>query len=364
MTVKKIRLQIVIGVFIVFAYAFFAVSPIPEEDVLIKDWIRSFESAYPGTSSESELYPFEIGRPEAVRFGYFDKTGVFTINRVTQKNLSLSASSGLTGRFAEYDAVPRRLEIKNRTDETVLRFENNNGYPLFLNDKMYLVSFEQNAISEITDDGSVVWSYALASPLTCVTGARGRLLLGTLDGTIELLDEKGSRAFFFETGGSRITCIYGAAISQDLSHIAVISGIDDQRFLLFEQYAGSYQVSHHEFIGDGKRRPVMIRFLDDDTRLAYEYEEGLGLYEIKSRTSYRIPLDGDIAAIDNEGQNGIFFLVTKQEENQKYLIGIKYPSSIMVKTPFKSADVFLYRRDNALFIGSDRSLAAFTLDKK
>jgi hypothetical protein len=361
MTVKKIHLQIVVGVLIVFTYAFFAVSPIPEEDVLLKGWIRSFESAYPGVSSESELYPFEIGRPEAVRFGYFDKSGVFTINRVTQKNISLSASAG---RFAEYEAVPRSLEIKNQTDETVLRFENSSGYPLLLNDKMYLVSFEQNAISEITDDGSVVWSYDLASPLTCVTGARGRLLLGTLDGTIELLDEKGSRVFFFETGGSRITCIYGAAISQDLSHIAVISGIDDQRFLLFEQYAGSYQVSHHEFIGDGKRRPVLIRFLDDDTRLAYEYEEGLGLYEIKSRTSYRIPLDGEIAAIDNEGLNGIFFLVTKEAGNQKYLIGIKYPSSVMVKTPFKSADVFLYRRDNALFVGSDKSLAAFTLDKK
>jgi hypothetical protein len=359
MTIKKLRLQIVLGLLVFLVYAFLAVSPIPEEDVLIKGWIRSFESAYTGSSTESKQYPFEIGSPDAARFGYFDRNGVFTINRVTQKNLSLSGD-----RFAEYEALPHSLDIKNSTDESTLQFENTNGYPLFLNDKIYLVSFEQNAITEIAEDGNAVWSYSFASPLTCVAGARGSLLLGTLDGTVELLDENGRRAFFFETGGSRITCVYGVAISQDLSHIAVISGIDDQRFLLFEQYAGAYQVSHHEFIGDGKRRPVQIRFLDGDTRLAFEYDDGLGLYEIKSRTSYRIPLDGEIVAIDNEGGDGLLFLVTSEEENRKRLIGIKYPANITIITPFKSAGIFLHRADGALFVGSDRGLASFILDKR
>jgi hypothetical protein len=356
---KKLRIQITAGVFAFIVYAFLAVSPVPKEDVLIKDWIRSFQSAYADGSSESERYPFEIGSPDALRFGYFDRNGVFAMNRVTQKNLSLAAD-----RFAEYEAVPHSLEIENSADGTTRRLENTNGYPLFLNDKTYLVSFEQNAIAEIGEDGGVLWSYELASPITCVAGAQGSLLLGTLDGTIELLNEKGSRVFFFEAGGSRISCVYGVALSQDLARIAVISGIDDQRFLLFEQYAGSYQVSHHEFIGDGKRRPVQIRFLDGDTRLAFEYEDGLGLYDIKSRTSYRIPLDGEITAIDNEGTDGLLFLVTREDENHNHLVGIKYPSAVIIKTPFESKGTFLYRADGALFIGSDRGLASFTLDKR
>jgi outer membrane protein assembly factor BamB len=359
MTLRKLQLQIALGILVFLVYAFLAVSPIPEEDVLIKGWIRSFESTYADSSGTDKRYPFEIGGPGAAHFGYFDKNGVFSINRVTQKNLSLS-----DGLFAEYEAVPHGFEIKNSANETVLRIENTNGYPLFLNDRIYLVSLEQNAITEIAEDGSVIWSYAFASPLTCVAGARDYLLLGTLDGTVELLDDKGRRAFFFETGGSRITCIYGVAVSRDLSRIAVISGIDDQRFLLFEQYASSYQVSHHEFIGDGKRRPVYIRFLDEDTRLAFEYEDGLGLYDIKSRTSYRIPLDGEIAAVDNEGGDGLFFLITKEEQNRKHLVGIKYPASVIIKTPFKSAGIFLHRADGALFVGSDRGLASFALDKR
>jgi hypothetical protein len=355
--IKKIRLPIAIGIFIFLLYAFLAASPIPEEDVLIKGWIRSFESAYTTGNEEHELYPFQIGLPGAVRFGYFDKTGVLTVNQFSQKNVSLSGN-----RFVEFDAVPRSLEIKDRNNETVQRFENTNGYPLFLNDRLYLVHYEQNAISELTDDGSIAWTYAFASPLTCIAGARGSILAGTLDGTVELLDEKGSRVFFFETGGSRITCIYGAAISRDLSYIAVVSGIDDQRFLLFEQYGGSYRVTHHEFIGDGRRRPVWIRFLDNDTRLAFEYEDGLGIYDMKSRTTHRIPLDGEIAAIDNEG-SGLLFLVTANE-TRKYLTGILYPSSIILKSPFQSTDVFLHRSGDTLFIGSDRSLVSFIIDKR
>jgi hypothetical protein len=359
MTPRKLRVQISLGVLVFLVYAFLAVSPVPEEDVLLKGWIRSFESTYADSSGTDKRYPFEVGNADATHFGYFDKDGVFSINRVSQKNLSLSDSL-----FAEYEAVPRGLKIQNSANETVLNFENTNGYPLFLNDRIYLVSFEQNAITEVAEDGSGIWSYVFTSPLTCVAGAQGYLLLGTLDGTVELLDDKGKRAFFFETGGSRIACIYGVAVSRDLSRIAVISGVDDQRFLLFEQYAGSYQVAHHEFIGDGKRRPVHIRFLDEDTRLAFEYEDGLELYDIKTRTSHRVPLDGEIAAFDNEGGNGFFFLITKEGQNQKQLIGIKYPASVIIRTPFKSAGIFLRRADGALFVGSDRSLASFVFDKR
>jgi hypothetical protein len=364
---KKRLIQITLCFLVFFGYTLLAASPVPEETVLEKGWIRSFEGVYTegGMDAEKpELFPFEIVHPDATRFGYFNREGVFTINRVTRKNLSLSEN-----RFAEYEAVPRSLEVKNAADETITRFENTNGYPLFLDGdgldgKTYLVHFEQNALSEITEDGDVLWTYTFASPVTCVVGAQGHLLVGTLGGTVELLNESGRSVFLFETGGSRITCIYGVAISRDLSHIAAISGMDDQRFLLFEQSAGSYRITHHEFIGDGKRRPVWIRFVDNDTRLVFERSEGLGLYEIKSRMSYRIPLDGEIVALDGEGSSGLLFLVTREEENRNYLIGMEYPASLIMKTPFQSEAVFLYRAGGDLFIGSDRNLAAFSLAGK
>jgi hypothetical protein len=367
---KKRLIQTAFCLLVFLGYTLFTASPVPEETVLEKGWIRSFESAYTesgavaGNAENLEFFPFEIVLPGTIRFGFFNREGAFTMNRVTQKNLSLSES-----RFAEYEAVPRSLEVKNAADETVARFEHTNGYPLFLNGdgpngKTYLVHFEQNAVSEISGEGDVLWTYTFASPITCVAGAQGRFLVGTLGGTVELLDEKGRRGFFFETGGSRITCIYGVAVSRDLSHIAVISGMDDQRFLLFEQSAGSYRITHHEFIGDGKRRPVRIQFIDNDTRLAFECDEGLGLYEIKSRMSYHIPLDGEIAAIDGEGGSGLLFLVTREEENRNYLICVQYPASVIMKTPFQSKAVFLRRADGDLFVGSDRNLALFSLAGK
>jgi hypothetical protein len=365
---KKRLIQTVLCLLVFFGYTLFAASSVPEETVLEKGWIRSFESVYAESGADgdtNELFSFEIVRPGTTRFGYFNRAGAFTMNRVTQKNLSLSDD-----RFAEYEAVPRRLEVKNPADETIARLENTNGYPLFLNgangakDKTYLVHFEQNAISEVAENGDVLWTYAFSSPVTCAAGAQGRLLVGTLDGTVELLDENGMRVFFFETGGSRIICIYGVAISRDLSHIAVISGLDDQRFLLFERSAEVYRVIHHEFIGDGKRRPVRVQFIDNDTRLAFERDEGLGLFEIKSWMSYRVPLDGEMVALDGEGGDGLFFLVTRGEEGRNHLIGVQSPATVIMKTPFQSEAVFLRRAGDALFVGSDRNLASFSLAKK
>jgi hypothetical protein len=356
---KKKYLHIPLVVLIFAVYAFIAGSPVPEEEVFLKGWIRSYESVYPEENGGADVFPFEISRQGAIRFGYFDRNGAFTVNRTTEKNLTVSENL-----FAEYDAVPKQLDIKNTADETVLTITGRNGYPLFLNDRVYLVHFEQNALSEVAENGEIAWTYEFASPLTCVDGAGGMLLLGTLDGTVELLNEKGSRVFFFETSGSRIACIYGVAISRNLSHIAVVSGIDDQRVLLFEQARNTYRVSYHDFIGDGKRSPVHIGFIDDDARLAFETDAGVGLYEIRTRRSYRIPLDGKIAAIDKDGRNGLFFLVTGETETRRQLIGIRYPATVIMRVPFESHDVFMRRAGNELFVGSDRSLASFVMARK
>ena len=364
MAAKKVYLQISAGVAAFLLYAFAAAIPVPEEDVLVKGWLRSFEGAYTETSYTPPLYPFETGGAVTGRFGYFDSGGTFTVNRLKNKHLSMSEQG-----FIEYDAIPRDIEINDNRGEPVLALKNIRGYPFFLNQKIYVVSFEQNAVSCFSEEGDELWSYSFTAPLTCIAGAAGYLLAGSLNGAIELLDADGGRVFFFETGGSRIPCVYGAAVSGDASLFAVISGVDNQRFLLFEQYAGSYRVSYHEFTGMGKRRPVRIDFVDNGARVVYERDEGLGIYEIKTRTSRSIPLDGEITSIDNDGSGNTLFLIVTQEEQvltgaQHHLIAINYPDVLVMKAPFKSEGAFLRRDGGMLFAGTDSSLVSFMMDKR
>jgi hypothetical protein len=156
----------------------------------------------------------------------------------------------------------------------------------------------------------------------------------------------------------------GCALSRDGSRIAVVSGIDKQRFLLLERSGESYRVLYHEFLGEGFRRPVHIAFIDQDSRVAFEREEGLGIYGISSRTGVKLPLEGRILGFDGGGEDNLFFLITAPSEEEKRLVAVRLPGTVIMEAPFKSAAAFLGRRGSRIYVGGGTTLASFELGKK
>lgn len=307
---------------------------------------------------ENSLEPFELSG----RFGYFDRDGRFSINQEKKANISISRR-----RWTEYDAEPERIAVNSPGGETLTVIENPRGYPFFLDGRIYLVNSEQNAISEIDAVGETVWSYEFASPLTCVDSAAGLVLAGSLDGIVGVLDSTGKQVFSFEPGGSRYSIILGCAISRDGSKLALISGIDEQRFLLLERFGSStsdYKVVYHEFLDSNFRRPVYISFIEEDRWIVYEKHEGLGFFEFGSRQSGMVELNGDLSAIDHSGGGGLLFAVISRFQDEKELVGMRLPGRVFIEAPFKSDEVFLGRSGSRLFIGGKQTLISFDLEKR
>lgn len=363
MKAKRIGLIAVIALFA--AFFFMASRPIPPETVLIPCWLNSIESGTPiflsGNSlqeNEEARIPFSLGN----RFGYVSRNGPFFINQIKKANISLSPEC-----WAEYEAEPDSVAIRDSDGETLALIEDPRGYPFFLDGRFFLINSEQNAISAIDDSGSVEWTYEFAGPLTCVDAAAGLILVGTLDGMAGLLDNKGRLVFSFEPGGSRYSVILGCALSRDASRLAIISGIDDQRFLMLERFGAStndYKVIYHEFMGDGFYHPVYVSFIDNDRWVVFERGGGLGFYDISSRQAGKVALSGEICAIDQSGGQGMVFVIISHSENDKELIGIRLPDRVIIESPFKSGEVFLGRMDSRLIVGGGQTLAAFDLEKR
>jgi len=385
----KRRIRVIIIFLLFIAYFLIAARPIPLETVLVPRWISSLtaggsstqdsssESGFPVTiggtvQTSGQLLPFTLGS----RFGYVYPSGQFAINRVKTRDIYLSEKM-----WTEYDAQPESLEIKNITEDTAINIENTRGYPVLLDNRVFVIGSEQNALSEIGEDGSVLWTYDFGAPLTCIDVAAGLVLTGSVDGIIEILDSDGQRIFYFEPGGSRYAIIYGCALSAGGTRIGIICGIDEQRFLLLERYGsadGEYKVVYHEFLGAGFRRPVRILFTDEDRRVIYERAGGIGCYNIRSRYGINIPLDGEIAAVDTSGDQGIFFLITSRSEQRKEFIGIKFPQegwnlskfrgdardTVFLRAEFKSEDVFLGRTGSMLVAGGGTTLISFDLEER
>ena len=359
------KIWFVAGFVLFAAYFFAAARPIPVETVLIPCWLNSVESGTPtylggspDTIPSSQRIPFNLGS----RFGYISSNGLLSINQIKKANVSLSPE-----RWAEYEAEPSRIAIHDSGGEPVAVIENPRGYPFFLDGRTFLIGSEQTVISAIDEAGNASWTYEFPSPLTCVDSAAGFVLVGSLDGVVGLLDNRGRQVFSFEPGGSRYSVILGCAISRDGSRLALISGIDAQRFLILEHFgpsASDYKVVYHEFLDNGFRRPVHVTFVEDDRWVVFERKGGLGFYDIHSRKSGRVWLDGELCAIDNSGGQGMVFAVISHSGNDKELIGIRLPGRVIIESPFKSEEVFLGRMDSRLIVGGGQIIAAFDLEKR
>jgi hypothetical protein len=358
----KKKYMVFIAVIALLLYAFIAAAPVPEETVLSMNWINSLETVYEQRLPDSDnelMIPFEMG----AYFGYVSPGGRFSVKKVKKNYVSLSDYF-----WAEYDADAADIEVKDANDISVFSIKDGAGYPFFLDSKSFIMHPEQNSVSRLnTVPGRTAgtdWTYDFASMVTCVDAAAGFFLAGTLDGAIELIDGNGRRVYFSEPSGSRIAAIYGCALSEDGKKIAIVSGLDKQRFILIEQFDQTWRITFHEFLEDGLRRNVFVMFVDGDSKIVFEREDGLGIYDIKARSSYSIPLDGEIAALDGNGNDGMIFLISSKNQNEKKLVGVKFPNIVMIEALFKSEHIFLSRRDSDLLIGGKNILASFKIEKK
>jgi len=382
---KKSTAKVFIIILIFIIYFLTAARPVLRETVLSHRWIRSLAVNSQSSYAQDEtalsdgvvnasvlsdtLLPFTLGS----RFGYVDAQGQFAVNRSKISDIYLS-----TYMWTEYGAEPSNIVINNILNEKKINIDNTRGYPILLDNRIFILGSEQNSLSQVSESGFVMWTYEFGAPLTCIDAASDIVVTGSLDGAVEVFNSAGERLYYFEPGGSRYSVILGCAVSKDGSHIGVVCGVEQQRFLLFERFGsagGEYKVVYHEFLGNGFRRPVYILFVDDGRRVVFERDGGVGCYTIKSRRGIFIPLDGNIVAVDGSGEQGVLFLITSHPGQEKRLTGIQFPREglfgflgntelVFLKALFKSDDVFLGRKDSTIVTGGGTSLVSFSLEER
>lgn len=350
MAEKKRRNWILLGAATFVVYLFTASAPIGSELVLEPVWLRATKTAKNDPSATGELVPFRTEQ----HFGFFDADGRLSVVREMNGRYALSDFA-----WTEYPAIPAELDIRSPRDEALLRTEER-GYPFFSDGRVFIIGPEQNSIAAVDGKGATAWRRDLSAPITCADASAGLLLVGLLDGSVELINSSGERIFGFDPGGSRLPVIVAAKLSRDGRRIALISGVDPQRFLLLERSGTSYKVAYHEFLERGFRRAVKAAFVDDERRVVFEREGSLGVYDIGARKSWKTPVGGDIVAMEESGDDGRLFLLVVAS-NRKELVGLRLPDDIYLRAPYSSATTFIARRGNRLYLGGDDSIAAFDI---
>jgi len=164
------------------------------------------------------------------------------------------------------------------------------AYPVARNGNLFLYRNNTGVLSKIDpSNGRILWRREYISEITVLDGCPGKTLVGLLDGRVELIGDTGEILLEYRPGGSRIEAVYGGTLSSDGSRIALISGLDPQRFILLEERKNGYRpVTHHD-TGTDFRRSVAMQFVRNDNRVLYENNGFIDAVNLNGYTV--IPLD-------------------------------------------------------------------------
>jgi hypothetical protein len=286
--------------------------------------------------------PFRLGN----RFGYFTDTGDILYNDIVSYNVALSGSA-----WSNYPAVPDSVNF-NAPDGSKLFSLNNPGYPYILNDRLFMIDTDRGGSSEFDRSGAKKWSRQYSSVITSMDAAAGLTLTGLLDGRMVLVDSSGRSVFEFSPGGSGIPVILGCALSPTGEYIALVCGIDKERFVLLQRKPDSYKVVFHDYLPSDFRRQVKVVFLQSSQKVVFEQEGKLGILDIRKGRLEDIPFSGRLFSIES-GSYKDFFVVLSESGTKKRLVGLTSPRSIMLDRYFDSDTSFIYQQGRSLFVGKD-----------
>ncbi|AEJ19192.1 hypothetical protein [Gracilinema caldarium] len=337
-------------------YLSIVAKPISPEFSLKPQWVIKIDNAtpidYDAATVKETIIPFVIGN----NYGYIAPNGSILVKRTFQPNQFVSISSKFV---SVCNPIPETLTIESITATNTIIVKNPQGYPFIVDDTILIIGKDQDSISLVNNTGAIEWSYNTTSPITTLDLKAEKIVIGSLDGTIQLLSKHGDSLFSFQPGGSRLSVILGAALSSDGRYIAIISGIDRQRFVLLEKTAHTYKVLYHQFLDSDFRRPVLITFAQNDQYVLFEGKTQLLVFNINSKKNYTIPIETPILALETLPQYNKIFVMTGKDL-QKNLIVLELPDRKLISAPFISKESFLRVSGDQVILGSDGIIASYS----
>lgn len=159
--------------------------------------------------------------------GFVDENGrLVSIHRI-----EADISAG-TDRWAALEADWSGHKVFNAAGELIGE-SSEAGYPVFMQGRSFLIRPDLRGVAEIDERGALLWRREFPSVLTAVAARKDRAAFGLLDGSIIVTDTGGEVEMRIRTPEANYACVYGLALDKNGRSLAVISGKDPQRLVLY-----------------------------------------------------------------------------------------------------------------------------------
>ncbi len=335
---------------LLFLYLLLFPHPGGREPLVRPVWIKEFSPVVSGAAATGSAATVSADAPSwyfraADSFGYADLQGnLYYVGRRLH-NLSLSDLG-----FINYGSVPDHVVFMNPRGEFQFSIKSY-GYPLLESSGrvLYSINTDRSGVKRIDSEGEILWSMSFPTPITTIALAEEQCLLGLMDGRALLVGAEGDVLYEHTPDGSRIPVLLGTAVSRDRNQIALISGIDPQRLTIVQRRAEEFVPDYTQDLDSDFRREVRLSFSPDARFLFYEIEEGLGVLDVRTKSSGRFLTSGVLESMDSSPEFSA--AAFRLDSGGSKLLVFRPPGSVLLSREIAADGVYVKVLGNCLILG-------------
>ncbi len=225
--------------------------------------------------------PFDLGG----LFGYVNIKGDLLLKEEKLFGLAIDRT-----RYVSFPNVPENLVLHDNAGRVTETLEAV-GYPILLDGRLLIISTSRSAIAEMTGGEAPSWKREYTTVITDIDARAGLIALGLLDSRIQVLERSGEAVLDLELKGSRINAVYGCALSDDTSKLAVIHGIDPQYVSIIDMMSEAVEITNYRLESE-YRTTRFLRFFDSDRYLVIEENTELKILDLEKNSDHRVSIQG------------------------------------------------------------------------
>jgi hypothetical protein len=304
-------------------------------------------------SPKATAAPFQLGD----LFGYVGANGDILYAEKTLFRVALSQAG-----FVNHTRLGTNWILQNVRGARVLGFSGY-GYPLLSNDgaRIFIVKSDLSGLIEVDRAGDVIWNRDFPAILTTVSVPGDYLLVGLLNGTLLLLNGRGSPVYEHVMGGSRLPVILGAAVSADGALMASVSGIAPQILTVLRRQAAGFAELAKEVLASDFRREVRLSFSPDSRYLLVEGERAAGIFDPAAERLAWLLLPGGLADVSFPGGGRLTAVAAHDGARMELQILRPFTAPILKET-FTAQQLFLGTVEGDLLLALDGRLLRIGLE--
>jgi len=344
----------IIPVFVVLIYILFFGRKIFPEISLLPAWIRDINTEGElSIKNASESIPFKVSG----KFGYFLSDGTVLYHDTVLYDVALDQKG-----FINYSSINTHLILKN-AGGSITGMISTSGYPVFKGSKRFIISSDENMLTELDEQGAKRWYVNFNSIITDVFATEKYLLVSTLNDGAVLWGPKNEKIFTYSPQTSRINIVYGSAVSTDGSHLVSVSGIDPQMLVLFSRKNSHYNIQYTLQFDKTLRHQLMCGFSQDGEYALVERAGKIVLVDIRKKQVINFPFSGNLQLFDLEGKGKLLFLITAEKEKVS-LSSYKLTGERVFSFSLPGKELFFKKEGPAVYLGSSDHLMKLVLVEK